>query len=162
MLAGAKQAKSSYRMPANRLRLFMNYGVAWNELERSMPLPIFLVEDNVLIQNNLTAALEELSGAQVVGTAKSEPAAIAWLISHPGDWKLAVVDLFLEEGSGLGVVKWCRGRSANQRVVVLTNYANGNVARQAAALGANAVFDKSIGLDAFFEFCTSCRIEMQS
>lgn len=126
-----------------------------------MPLPIFLVEDNVLIQNNLTAALEELSGAQVVASAKSEPAAIAWLVSHPGDWKLAVVDLFLELGSGLGVVKWCRERSANQRVVVLTNYANGGIARQAAVLGADAVFDKSIGLDAFFDFCTSYRIELR-
>jgi ActR/RegA family two-component response regulator len=139
----------------------MNIGVACNEHEHSMPLPIFLVEDNVLIQNNLTAALEELSGAQVVGSAKSEPAAIAWLISHRGDWSLAVVDLFLEEGSGLGVVKWCRERSANQRVVVLTNYANGDVAQQAALLGADAVFDKSIGLDAFFDFCTSYRVELK-
>jgi two-component system OmpR family response regulator len=126
-----------------------------------MPLPIFLVEDNALIRNNLTSALEELAGAQVVGTAKSESGAITWLTSHPVDWKLAVVDLFLEQGSGLGVVKWCRERAADQRVVILTNYADGDVAQKAALLGADAVFDKSIDLEAFFDYCASYRIKLQ-
>ena len=83
-----------------------------------MSLPTFLVEDNVLIQTNLIAALEELAGARIVGVAPSETRAVDWLQGHPGDWKLAVVDLFLAQGTGLGVVDCCRRRGGDQRVVV--------------------------------------------
>lgn len=122
-----------------------------------MSLPIFLVEDNVLIRTNLIAALEELAGARIVGVASSEARAVEWLESNRSDWKLAVVDLFLEEGTGLGVVDFCRQRAPDQRVAVLSNYATANIARQALAKGADAVFDKSVDLDAFFDFCTAHR-----
>lgn len=122
-----------------------------------MSLPTFLVEDNVLIQANLIPALEDLAGARIVGMAASEAHAIAWLEGHPDAWKLAVVDLFLEQGTGLGVVDGCRGRAADQRVVVLTNYATADIAQQALAKGADALFDKSVDLDAFFDFCIAHR-----
>ena len=125
-----------------------------------MSLPTFLVEDNVLIQRNLIPALEELAGARIVGVAPSEPRAIEWLEGHPTEWKLAVVDLFLEQGTGLGVVAWCRSRSVDQRVVVLTNYATAVVARQALSKGADALFDKSVDLDGFFDFCIAHRLAL--
>jgi ActR/RegA family two-component response regulator len=123
----------------------------------AMSLPIFLVEDNVLIQTNLIAALEELAGARIVGVAPSEARAVDWLHGHPRDWKLAVVDLFLAQGTGLGVVDCCRRRAGDQRVVVLTNYATADIAQQALAKGADALFDKSVELDAFFDFCIAHR-----
>jgi len=125
-----------------------------------MSLPIFLVEDNVLIQTNLIAALEELADARIVGMAASEARAVGWLEGHPGDWKLAVVDLFLNQGTGLGVVDFCRRRAADQRVVVLTNYATADIAQQALAKGADALFDKSVQLDAFFDFCIAHRLAL--
>ena len=130
----------------------------WERLDaHAMSLPIFLVEDNVLIQTNLSAALEELAGARIVGMAPSEARAVHWLEGHPGDWKLAVVDLFLAQGTGLGVVDSCRARAADQRVVVLTNYATADIAQQALGKGADALFDKSVDLEAFFDFCTAHR-----
>jgi len=126
-----------------------------------MSLPTFLVEDNVLIQRNLVPALEELADARVVGVAPSESRAIAWLEGHPAEWKLAVVDLFLEQGSGLGVVDRCRMRSVDQRVVVLSNYATADMARHALAIGADAIFDKSTDLDAFFDFCIAHRLALR-
>ena len=118
-----------------------------------MSLSTFLVEDNVLIQTHLMAALEELADARIVGMAASEVRAVEWLERHPGDWKLAVVDLFLDQGTGLGVVDFCRGRAADQRVVVLTNYATPDIRRRALTAGADAVFDKSTEIDQFLEFC---------
>jgi ActR/RegA family two-component response regulator len=126
----------------------------------AMSLPIFLVEDNVLIQTNLIAALEELAGARIVGVAPSEARAVNWLEGHPSDWKLAVVDLFLAQGTGLGVVDRCRERAADQRVVVLTNYPTADIAQQALTKGADALFDKSVELDAFFDFCTAHRLAL--
>jgi len=125
-----------------------------------MSLSTFLVEDNVLIQTHLIAALEELADARIVGMAASEVRAVEWLERHPGDWKLAVVDLFLDQGTGLGVVDFCRGRAADQRVVVLTNYATAVVARQALSKGADALFDKSVDLDGFFDFCIAHRLAL--
>ena len=80
---------------------------------------------------------------------------------HAGDWKLAVVDLFLDQGTGLGVVDFCRGRAVDQRVVVLTNYATAVIAQQALAKGADALFDKSVDLDGFFDFCIAHRLALR-
>ena len=65
------------------------------------PLAVFLVEDNALIRENLVVALEELVDMQVIAWAETEGDAAAWLHSHPAGWRLAVIDLFLREGSGL-------------------------------------------------------------
>lgn len=123
-------------------------------MERSdSPLVVFLVEDNALIRDNLIVALEELVDMRVVAWAESEDAAAEWLRAHPEGWRLAVIDLFLREGSGLGVLKACIKRAPGQRAVVLTNYADVDIRAQCLALGADAVFDKSTELDAFLDFC---------
>jgi ActR/RegA family two-component response regulator len=88
----------------------------------------------------------------VLGTAETEAEAIHWLKSHDGSWDLAVVDLFLRQGSGLGVLNGCRDRQDHQRVVLLTNYATEDIRSQALALGADAVFDKSTELDELLDF----------
>ena len=72
-------------------------------------------------------------------------------LSKAGD--LAIVDLFLKQGSGLGVLEACRGRPAGQRVVVLSNYATADMRKRCAQLGADAVFDKSNEIDALVEYC---------
>ena len=87
-----------------------------------MAISVFLVEDNLKIRENLIPALADLGSASVMATAESEGEAIGWLAKHKGQWDLAVVDFFLKQGTGLGVVQWCNGRDADQRVVVLTNY----------------------------------------
>lgn len=118
-----------------------------------MALITYLVEDNQTILDNLIETLEEIASVKVVGHAATEAEATHWLSSHDGHWQLAVVDLFLQEGSGLGVLANCRKREAYQKVVVLTNYATADVRRRALDLGADAVFDKSNELDEFFDYC---------
>ena len=84
-----------------------------------MALTAFLVEDNKTIRDTLIPALEDLSTAQVVGFAETEQDATNWLATHGRQWDVAIVDLFLREGSGLGVLRGCRERLPHQRVVVL-------------------------------------------
>lgn len=122
-----------------------------------MALIIFLVEDNQTIRDNLVPALEDLVNAQVIGFAETEAAAAQWLAAYPDDWHLLIVDLFLKEGSGLGVLANARERSAAQRVVVLSNYVTNDIRARCAALGADAVFDKSRELDAFIDYCNTDR-----
>lgn len=120
--------------------------------KNQMAIRVFIVEDNPLIRSNLTETLVNLTTFQVVNFSDSALESNRWFESNQDGWDLAVVDLFLAEGNGLAVLGAIKERSARQQVVVLSNYATPNLRARCAALGANAVFDKSNELDAFFEY----------
>lgn len=116
-------------------------------------LKTYLVEDNPTIRENLIATLEELADIEAIGTSDNENDAKLWLQENPGLWDLAILDLFLKQGSGLGVLAACRERQPSQKVVVLTNYATTDIRQRCTQLGVDAVFDKSNEIDALVEFC---------
>ncbi|MEO7547661.1 MAG: response regulator [Ramlibacter sp.] len=119
-----------------------------------MELRTYFVEDNATIRENLIGTLEELAGVRSLGWAETENDARALLSAQPQPgWDLAIVDLFLKQGSGLGVLEACRARRTDQRVVVLSNYATADMRRRCTQLGADAVFDKSNEIDALVEYC---------
>lgn len=118
-----------------------------------MTFKTYLVEDSPVIRDNLVGFLEDIAHAEVVAHASSEDEAAAWLKSHHDQWDIAIIDLFLEQGNGLEVVGACRGRSLDQKVVVLTNYATPAMRARAKALGADAFFDKSAEIDELVKYC---------
>ena len=118
-----------------------------------MPLRTFIIEDHPVIRANLIATLTELADIEVVGCLESETAAQAWLQQHPHDWDLGIVDLFLRDGTGLGVVAACQQRSSHQKVVLLSNFAISEVRQRCLQLGADAVFDKSHEVDSLLDYC---------
>ena len=118
-----------------------------------MKLKTYIVEDNATIRENLIGTLEELACVESVGMAETEEDGKAWLIKNPAHWDLAIVDLFLRHGSGLGVLAACRARQPHQRVVVLSNYATPDVRVRCAQLGVDAVFDKSNEIEALVDYC---------
>ena len=69
------------------------------------------------------------------------------------EWDLAVIDLFLREGSGMNVLDACRKRKAGQKVVVLSNHSSRDVRWRCMQLGADAVFDKSTELEMLVDYC---------
>ena len=118
-------------------------------------LKIYLVEDSAVIVENLTATLEELAGAEVVGACATAAEAIAALNRPDCAWQLAIVDVFLREGSGLDVLKACSQREPAQKMAVFSNYATADVRRRCIALGADRIFDKSNEVEALVEYCRS-------
>ena len=118
-----------------------------------MRLKTYLVEDNPTIRDNLIATLDELAAVDMVGTSDNENDGKAWLQDQHNDWDLAILDLFLKQGSGLGVLAACGTRKTTQKVVVLSNYATADVRRRCTQMGVDAVFDKSNEIDALVEFC---------
>jgi two-component system OmpR family response regulator len=116
-------------------------------------LRTYIVEDSPTIRENLIATLEELAGVSVVGTTESENGGTSWLTGNSEEWDLAIVDLFLKQGSGLGVLSACRKRAPNQKMVVLSNYATADIRQRCLQLGVDAVFDKSNEIDALIDFC---------
>ena len=123
-----------------------------------MTLITYIVEDSATIRENLIGALEEIAPVKVVGFAETESEASQWLLVNDGDWHRAIVDLFLKEGSGLGVLRNSRNRKDYQKVVVLTNYATRDIRERCAELGSDAVFDKSNELDELLDYCRSVTI----
>jgi DNA-binding NarL/FixJ family response regulator len=123
-----------------------------------MTFKTYLVEDNAIIRDNLVGFLEDIADATVVAHATSEAEAVEWLGGHRDSWDIAIVDLFLEQGNGLGVVKACRKRAAHQKVVVLSNYATPDMRARSKALGADAFFDKSAEIDLLLDYCEKLSI----
>ena len=119
------------------------------------PLRTYIVEDSVLIRENLIATLEELAPIEVVGTAEDESTALLWL-SQPGSrFDLVIVEIFLKDGSGLGVLKASNALPQQHKMVVLSNYATPDIRRKCLELGADSVFDKSNDIDALIAYCHS-------
>jgi two-component system, OmpR family, response regulator len=121
----------------------------------------YVVEDNPTIRDNLIATLEELTDVSTVGTAETEREGVDWLTNSNNAWDLAIVDLFLRQGTGLGVVHACKNRLPYQKVIVLSNYATQDVRKQAALLGADTVFDKSTEIEQLLEFCVNLNKSQQ-
>ncbi len=116
-------------------------------------LKTFIVEDNPVILNNLIATLEELSDVQVVGSVGSEREAVSELQQRGSQVDLVIVDIFLNSGSGLGVLRSVLDLKLPVRRVVLSNYATPDMRRRCLELGADRVFDKSSELEELIAYC---------
>lgn len=110
---------------------------------------IFLVEDSKVIRDSLIEHIEELLPAEVVAWDHSEHGSVKWLKDNPDSWDVAVVDIFLTQGNGLGIACNLVDRAPEQKVVMLSNYATPEMRERCLALGVDAIFDKSNELDEF-------------
>ncbi len=118
-----------------------------------MYLRTYLVEDNPTIRENLVATLKELAQVETVGVADTELEAESWLTANPDAWDLVIIDLFLRQGSGMGVLEACAPLAGDHHLVVLSNYATADIRARCLGLGAHAVFDKSNDIDSLVDFC---------
>ena len=118
-----------------------------------MTLNIYLIEDDEVARAALTELLQDVPGARVIGFAENEIQSVHWLSSNDSGWNLAVVDLQLKKGSGIAALQWCATRMPHQKVVVLSSLPTEEARAQCLALGADAVFDKTEGLEDLLAFC---------
>jgi two-component system OmpR family response regulator len=113
---------------------------------------VFLVEDLHRLHGLLSELFETIGGYQVLGIVETEAEAMAWLEEHRDGCDLVIVDLMLEQGSGIGVITRCKATQSSARVVVFSAYASGAIAQHCRALGANEVIDKSDSWH-FVQYC---------
>jgi CheY-like chemotaxis protein len=71
-----------------------------------------------------------------VGVAETEADAVRWLSHNPDAWDLVIVDLFLREGSGLGIVTSLQHRPRQKKLLVLSNYATADIRQRCLELNA--------------------------
>jgi DNA-binding NarL/FixJ family response regulator len=112
-----------------------------NWVRHDATLQVFLVEDSPAIRARLAATIKAIQGTELVGEAGSVGAAIEGIRStHPG---AVILDLQLEDGSGLDVLKAVYPSAPELRVAVLTNYATDQHRRACLDAGAEFFLDKS-------------------
>ena len=118
-----------------------------------MALRVYLVEDDDLMKQHLVQSLSSEISIEWVGVAETEVEAKDWLKRNPTGWDIMIVDLYLREGTGAGVLRQCQQHAANQDVVVMTNHPISSLVTHCRLLGANAVFDKSTELSDLIAYC---------
>jgi len=104
---------------------------------------VFLVEDLHRMRGLMAELFASLGGLEIVGTASTEAEAKLWLQEHPDGWDMAVLDLVLEQGSGMELIRHCKADPIGGLVVVFSSFATPGVRQHCLDLGADAVFDKS-------------------
>jgi two-component system OmpR family response regulator len=107
-----------------------------------LDLRVLLVEDHTKMHGLLEELFDAVGGLRVVGAVGTEAEAIQWLGEHRGEWDLAVIDLILSEGSGMGVIPRAKAIHPEGHVVVFSSYATPAVQQHCVELGAEAVFNK--------------------
>lgn len=110
-----------------------------------MAIRIFLVEDMQHVHGVLGELLSTLGDFELVDYRRTEAEAKLWLDENPGGWDLAIVDLVLEQGTGMAVIPKARQAADRDggRVVVFSDYASDGIHQHCRKLGADAVFLKS-------------------
>jgi DNA-binding NarL/FixJ family response regulator len=116
---------------------------------------VFLVEDMKQVQGVLADLLASLGDFTLVGTTRTEAEAKLWLQEHPGGWDLAIIDLVLDQGTGMAVIPRARGAAAGEggNIVVFSDYASEGIRNHCLKLGADAVFLKSQTQE-FMDYCS--------
>ncbi|HEX7023116.1 MAG TPA: response regulator [Trueperaceae bacterium] len=130
-------------------------------MEKAMPFRAYIVEDSPMIRENLIEALQEMALVDAVGVAETEYEGKEWLARNDAYWDLAIIDLFLKEGSGLNILAACRSRRPTQKMVVLSNHATNDVRWRCVQLGADAVFDKSTEIEDLVDYCLRQRAQVE-
>jgi DNA-binding NarL/FixJ family response regulator len=116
---------------------------------------VLLVEDMKQMQAVIVDLLAAVGDFQVVALVETEAEAKLWLSENPDGWDLAVVDLVLDQGSGLAVVPRAKDtRRENAEIVVFSDYAGGGIRAHCEKLGADAVFLKSESRE-FMDYCSA-------
>jgi DNA-binding NarL/FixJ family response regulator len=112
-----------------------------NSAQKKAALMVFLVEDSPAIRARLAATIRAVPGAELVGEAGTVGGAIDGIrTTHPG---ALILDLQLEDGSGLEVLRAIQATAPALHVAVLTNYATDQHRRACMDAGAEYFLDKS-------------------
>jgi DNA-binding NarL/FixJ family response regulator len=116
---------------------------------------VFIVEDMRQAQGILGDLLAGVGDFRVVGAARTEAEAKLWLQENPGAWDLAIIDLVLDQGTGLAVIPRARAVAGPRggTIVVFSEYASDGIRSHCLKLGADAVFLKSQTQE-FMDYCS--------
>lgn len=104
-------------------------------------MKVFIVEDAEIVREALTTLLSEIPGVEVIGAADDEQGAIEQICAMSPD--VVILDISLQPGSGIDVLKAVKKHNPAIKVVMLTNYTDEIYVNRCMSAGADCFFDKS-------------------
>lgn len=117
---------------------------------------VFLVEDQQQMESVLQDLLQSIGDFRIVGKARTEAEALSWLDTNAGAWDLAVIDLVLDQGSGISVIVRARLRGHREAsIAVLSSFISPGMRKHCLKLGADGAFQKDTGMQDFIQFCAA-------
>jgi DNA-binding NarL/FixJ family response regulator len=102
---------------------------------------VFVVDDTPEVRKRLVALLRRIPSVTVVGEADSMRAAVDAIGSVAMD--VMLLDLQLGDSSGLSVLAAVKSQFPSVRVIMISNFANGQYRQASLAAGADVFLDKS-------------------
>jgi DNA-binding NarL/FixJ family response regulator len=105
------------------------------------PIRIYLVDDHPLVREWLANLLQRSENFCVCGQADSAPAGLAAMLAAPPD--VAIVDLSLQGGSGLDLIRDLNAHLPGTRIVVLSMHEELFYVERAFRAGARGYVTKS-------------------
>lgn len=110
---------------------------------------LFIVENSNYLRERLTRLIGQRKGIQVIGHASSAAEAVDSIRRTRPD--VVLLDIRLDQGSGIDVIKQIKTRGQPPVFVVLTNYAYAQYRDRFKQYGAEYFFDKSQELDVMLQ-----------
>lgn len=123
-------------------------------------MKLYLVENSNYLRERLARLVSQRSGVQVVGSASTARQAVQEIQQLAPD--VVLLDIRLDQGTGLDVLKKIKTRAPSPAVIVLTNYAYPQYRAIYLAHGADYFFDKSAELELMLEALDTLRRRVPS
>jgi len=102
---------------------------------------VFIADDLPAVRERLAELIAEIGGAEVVGSAGTPPEAIAGIFAARPD--VVLLDVQLDRGTGLDVLRAVHARRPDIVFVVLTNHVQPQYREAYLRAGARHFFDKT-------------------
>jgi DNA-binding NarL/FixJ family response regulator len=112
-----------------------------------------LIEDSPALRQVLSGMIEDIAGIEIIGEVDAEDQALAVIEQYRPD--IAIIDLELNQGSGLNVLRQIYAQSDRyhgMHAVVFSNHAHASVRERCRMLGASAFFDKTFQMDDLLDY----------
>lgn len=118
-----------------------------------MTLKVAVIEDSVVLREMLCEMLDEIDDVDICFTVDCEDDAMEKLREYTVD--LAIVDLELRQGNGLGIIRRMKDDPCSfgsPRTVVFSNYAVSPMSRRCEEMGVDRIYDKSFQLHEMLDY----------
>jgi DNA-binding NarL/FixJ family response regulator len=123
-----------------------------------MESAVVIIEDSEPSLRRLEAAVTGTPGLTVGGSAATPGKAIELISAlRPA---ILILDLFLDGGTGVEVLRAIRERGLDTRVIVVTNAPSAALSKHCRDLGARFFFDKAIEFDQFEDALRALQAEV--
>lgn len=112
-------------------------------------MKVFLVDDSAIVLEKLAAMISGIEGVEIAGQALNARDAIQSIVALKPD--VVILDIRMNGGSGLDVLKRIKKEIPPPIVIMLTNYPYPQYREKCQALGADYFFDKVTEIEKIYD-----------